>query len=86
MKFSLVQILGTVAIIQMKNLRIEVEKGFRWTMFGPELVDPNVEINFDNELNGYRRDFLEISIFSWVFIGLFSEPWTTFSDFTRKGK
>jgi hypothetical protein len=48
MKWSLVQILVTVAITQMKNLRIEVEKGFRWTMFGPELVDPNVEINFDN--------------------------------------
>jgi hypothetical protein len=47
MKWSLVQILVTVAIIQMKNLRIEVEKGFRWTMFGPELVDPNVEINFE---------------------------------------
>jgi len=52
MKFSLVQILGTVAIIQIKNLRIEVEKGFRWTMFEPELVDPNVKINFVNELNG----------------------------------
>jgi hypothetical protein len=48
MKCSLVQILVTVAIIQMKNLRIEVEKGFRWTMFGPELVDPNVDINFDD--------------------------------------
>jgi hypothetical protein len=48
MKWSLVQILVTVAIIQMKNLRIEVEKGFRWTMFGPELVDPNVDINFDD--------------------------------------
>jgi len=48
MKCSLVQILVTVAIIQMKNLRIEVEKGFRRTLFEPELVDPNVEINFDN--------------------------------------
>jgi len=56
MKFSLVQILGTVAIIQMKNLRIEVEKGFRWTMFGPELVDPNSEINFDDILDGYRKN------------------------------
>jgi hypothetical protein len=63
MKFSLVQILGTVAIIQMENLRIEVEKGFRWTMFGPELVDPNVEINFDYELNGYSMDFLLILVF-----------------------
>jgi len=42
MEFTLVQILVTVAIIQMRNLRIEVEKGFRRTMFEPELVDPNV--------------------------------------------
>jgi hypothetical protein len=30
----------------MKNLKIEAEKGFRRTLFEPELVDPNVEINF----------------------------------------
>ena len=30
----------------MKNLKIEAEKGFRRTMFEPELVDPNMEINF----------------------------------------
>lgn len=47
-KISLVQILVIVAIIQMKNLKIEAEKGFRWTMFDPELVGPNSEINFDN--------------------------------------
>jgi len=35
-----------VAIIQIKNLKIEAEKGFRRTLFEPELVDPNVEINF----------------------------------------
>jgi hypothetical protein len=63
MELSLVQILGTVAIIQMKNLKIEVEKGFRWTMFEPELVDPNVKINFDNELNGYRMIFIFNIIF-----------------------
>jgi len=28
-------------------------------MFGPELVDPNVEINFDYELNGYRKNFIK---------------------------
>jgi len=71
MKFSLVQILGTVAIIQMKNLRIEVEKGFRWTMFGPELVDPNAEINFDNILDGYRRDSINKYQFYWVFNNIF---------------
>lgn len=48
MKLSLLQILVTVAIIQMKNLKIEVEKGFRWTMIGPEWVGPNAEINFEN--------------------------------------
>jgi len=63
MELSLVQILGTVAIIQMKNLKIEVEKGFRWTMFEPELVDPNTKINFDNELNGYRMKFVNNVIF-----------------------
>jgi hypothetical protein len=38
--------LVVVAIIQIKNLKIEAEKGFRRTLFEPELVDPNVEINF----------------------------------------
>ena len=42
-------ILVVVAIIQMKNLKIEAEKGFRRTLFEPELVDPNMEINFDND-------------------------------------
>jgi len=41
-EFFLVQILGTVAIIQWKKLKIEVEKGFRWTLIEPELVDPNL--------------------------------------------
>jgi hypothetical protein len=35
-----------VEIIQMKNLKSEAEKGFRRTLFEPELVDPNSEINF----------------------------------------
>jgi len=73
MKFSLVQILGTVAIIQMKNLRIEVEKGFRWTMFGPELVDPNAEINFDNILDGYRGNFIKNTNLVGFLIKLISE-------------
>lgn len=38
-----------VANIQMKNLKIEAEKGFRRTLFEPELVDPNLEINFVND-------------------------------------
>jgi hypothetical protein len=33
----------------MKNLKIEAEKGFRRTLFEPELVDPNLEINFVND-------------------------------------
>jgi len=38
-------------------------------MFGPELVDPNVEINFDYELNGYRKNFIKnISILLGFFI------------------
>jgi len=39
----------TVAIIQIGNLKIEAEKGFRRTLFEPESVDPNVEINFVND-------------------------------------
>ena len=39
-----------VAIIQMKNLKVEAEKGFRRTLFEPELVDPNMEINFVKNL------------------------------------
>jgi hypothetical protein len=41
-----------VASIQMKNLKIEAEKGFRRTLFEPELVDPNVEINFVKDSEG----------------------------------
>jgi hypothetical protein len=48
LKYSLVQILVTVAIIQIKNLKIVAEKGFRRTLFEPELVGPNSVINFDN--------------------------------------
>jgi len=43
-----VKILVTVANIQIKNLKVEVEKGFRRTLFEPELVDPNMEVNSDN--------------------------------------
>ena len=49
------QILVVVAIIQMKNLKIEAEKGFRRTLFEPELVDPNVEINFVKDSEGRQR-------------------------------
>jgi hypothetical protein len=44
-----------VAIIKMKILKIEAEKGFRRTLFEPELVDPNVEINFVKDLEGEAR-------------------------------
>jgi len=46
LEWSLVQILVTVAITQFKKLRIEVEKGFKWTMIELELVGPNVSIRF----------------------------------------
>jgi len=56
-----------VAIIQMKNLKIEAEKGFRQTLFEPELVDPNMEINFVKNSEGFegqpeRQDQPRISI------------------------
>jgi hypothetical protein len=44
-----------VANIQMKNLKIEAEKGFRRTLFEPELVDPNLEINFVNDAEAVLR-------------------------------
>jgi len=58
LKLSLVTILVTVANNQTKNLMIEAEKGFRRTLFEPELVDPNLEINFDNRFEGrFRKKF-----------------------------
>jgi hypothetical protein len=36
-----------------ENLKIEAEKGFRRTLFEPELVGPNLEINF---VNGEEAD------------------------------
>jgi hypothetical protein len=50
-----VQILEIVAIIQIENLKIEAEKGFRRTLIDPELVDPNLEINFVKALGGTRE-------------------------------
>jgi len=50
LKCTLVQILEIVAIIQIENLKIEAEKGFRRTLIDPELVDPNLEINFVKDL------------------------------------
>ena len=46
------QILVTVAIIQIKNLKVEAEKGFKRTLFELELVDPNLEINFVKDVVG----------------------------------
>jgi hypothetical protein len=43
------------AKIQMKNLKIEAEKGFRRTLFEPELVDPNMEINFVKDTEDLSR-------------------------------
>jgi len=51
-----VPILVVVARIQIKNLKIEAEKGFRGTLFDPELVDPNLEINFVNGAGASRSN------------------------------
>ena len=40
MELYLVQILVEVAIIQMRTLKTEVEKGSMWTVFVHGLVDP----------------------------------------------
>lgn len=47
----------------MENLKIEAEKGFRRTLFDPELVDPNPEINFDDRF--YTSSDVMNRIKSW---------------------
>ena len=42
MELCLVQILVIVAIIQMRTLKTEVEKGSMGTVFGHGLLDPKV--------------------------------------------
>ena len=44
----LLQILVVVAIIQIKILNTDVEKGFMWTVFVHEWIDPKVQTNVDN--------------------------------------
>jgi len=41
----------------MKNLKIEVEKGFRRTLFEPELVGPNVETNLDENSKATLKEW-----------------------------
>ena len=41
-----VQILVVVAVIQMRTLKTEVEKGSMWTVIGHGLVGPKGEIYF----------------------------------------
>jgi len=55
LKHSLVQILVVVANIQERNLKADVEKGFKRTLLELELVDPNAEINLVENVmvNGY---------------------------------
>ena len=48
MKLALVQILVVVANIQVRALKVEVEKGFVRTVFDHELVDPEIKINLEN--------------------------------------
>jgi hypothetical protein len=49
-KLSLVQILVVVANIQVKILKVEVEKGFMRTAIVHELVGPKLKINVVNYL------------------------------------
>ena len=46
---NLVQILVVVAIIQMKPLKADEEKGFMWTVFDHEWIDPKTQINLIND-------------------------------------
>ena len=52
MKRPLVQILVVVANIQVRILKVEVEKGFMRTAVDHELAGPKVKINLVNDLFG----------------------------------
>jgi len=54
-------------------------------MFGPELVDPNAEINFDDILDGSRRDFFKNANQVGFLLKLFSGSWSTSSKLREKG-
>lgn len=43
------QILVVVAIIQMKPLKADEGKGFMWTVFDHEWIDPKSQINLIND-------------------------------------
>ena len=46
------QILVVVANIQVRTLKAEVEKGFARTAFDRESVDPEAQINLENQAIG----------------------------------
>jgi len=52
MNLILVQILVVVANIQVRTLKVEVEKGFMRTAHDHELVGPKTKINLVNDLIG----------------------------------
>ena len=49
------QILVTVATIQVGTLKAEVEKGIITTVVGYELTDPKAKINLVNEIICFSR-------------------------------
>jgi hypothetical protein len=55
MNFTLVQILVVGANIQVRILKVEVEKGFMRTAVDHELVDPKPKINLVNDLFGVTQ-------------------------------
>jgi hypothetical protein len=55
MNFTLVQIVVVVANIQVRILKVEVEKGFMRTAVDHELVDPKPKINLVNDLFGVTQ-------------------------------
>jgi hypothetical protein len=56
MNLNLVQILIVVANIQVRILKVEVEKGFMRTAVDHELVGPKLEINLVNDLFRLRSN------------------------------
>ena len=49
------QILVVVANIQVRTLKVQVEKGFMRTAVDHELVGPKIKINLVNDLFGETR-------------------------------
>jgi hypothetical protein len=63
-----VQILVVVANIQVRTLKAEVGKGFARTAFDRESVDPEAQINLENQAIGFWSGLLKDNLVRGEFI------------------